>query len=67
MQRVVVSDLLQCVGVVASGWLRIRISNWCRGWASPVRSVVAMVEGGGCSALDFNSLILIYLFDNIIQ
>jgi hypothetical protein len=47
VQRVVVSDLLQCVGVAASGWVCLRISSWCHGWASPVHSVVAMVEGGG--------------------
>jgi hypothetical protein len=43
--------LLQCVGmgIVAdgsSGWQRFWISSWCRGWASLVRSVVIVVEGG---------------------
>jgi hypothetical protein len=40
VQRVVVSNLLQCVGVAADDWVRLLISSWCRGWPSPVRSVV---------------------------
>ena len=51
MQRVVIFDLLQCVGIAAGGWVRLQILSWCRRWVSLVCLVAAVVEGGegkGC-------------------